>query len=480
MQSDMIPKRERTCKKIENIVYSEGHSAPGARRLVQKEERMTKENIVLIGLPGAGKSTLGVVLAKMANYGYIDADLVIQDRHAKTLEHIIDDEGVEGFLAIENEVLRGLAPERTVIATGGSAVYSDAAMRHLGLIGTIVYLKAEEDEIEKRLGDLHERGVVMRDGTVGDFSALCAERIPLYENYADITIDVTHLPIREAAAELKGILEGRGLLSLPHSAHNKRAYLQWRDEDRTYNMQRQVSFDWLDSCRHLRPAEALRIFGDTANADFADLGQTYQSMIEKGYYFIVTHANCHLVRQPEEEERILVRTWPCKIKGMQVSRNFSLIDPAGKPLAFCEMVYLVMDTNTGHPIRVKDFPLVPLYEVEREVPLEKRTRVKRSDDMNEVACLSPRFSDLDANGHVNNTHYPTFAYDALPGDLQKREWTDFQVEFSAEVHLEDEIHIVANDAHAACEAGEWVKLIGSREDGTTNFACAFKFKDEQK
>ncbi len=448
----------------------------GRRRDVRKEERVIKDNIVLIGLPGAGKSTLGVVLAKMVNYGFVDADLVIQERHAKTLERIIDDDGVQGFLAAENEVLCDIAPDRTVIATGGSAVYSAQAMGHLSQIGTVVYLKADEGEVAKRLGDLHERGVVMRDGTAGDFSALCAERTPLYERYADITLDVTHLPIREAAAELKGILEGRGLLSLPHFTHNRQAYLQWRDEDRSYNMQRQASFDWLDSHRHLRPTEALRIFGDVANADFADLGQTYQSMIKKGFYFVVTHANCHLVRQPQDEERVLVRTWPRKIKGMQVSRNFSLTASDGKPIAYCEMVYLIMDTHTGHPIRVKDFPLVSLYEIERDVPLEKRIRVKALDGMRECARLKPRFSDLDVNGHVNNTHYPTFAFDALPADVQKREWTDFQVEFSAEVHLEDEIAIVSNDAHAACDVGEWVRLVGSRGDGTTNFACAFKFR----
>lgn len=434
-----------------------------------------KENIVLIGMPGAGKSTLGVVLAKMLNFRFIDCDLLIQQQRGKTLQELIDELGVEGFLGVENEVLCGIATKRAIIATGGSAVYSEAAMAHLREIATVVYLQVSFEEMARRVGDLAERGVVVRNGDSGDLASLYRERLPLYERHADITLEVSDAHLREAAAELKGILEGQGLLQMPLPPRRSQAFYQWRDEDRTYNMERPISFDMLDCNRNLRPTEALRLFGDVANADFADLGHTHENMIRSGYFFIVTHATCHIVRQPVDEERATVRTWPRKIKGMQVSRNFDLLDADGGAIAYCQMDYLIIDANAGKPIRIKDFPLERLYEVERDVPLTKRQRIKLSDDMAEISRLSPRFSDLDVNGHVNNTHYPTFAFDALPAGLRDRGWTDFQVEFAAELHLGDEVVLYANDVGAAAAAGEWVKVVGAQADGTTNFGCLFKF-----
>lgn len=121
--------------------------------------------ITLIGMPGAGKSTLGVVLAKIMNYNFIDADLLIQNQSDKTLQKIIDALGPEGFIEVENEVLSTLEAQRSVIATGGSAVYSDGAMTHLATLGPVVYLRVSYDELKNRLGGLHERGVVMKSGT---------------------------------------------------------------------------------------------------------------------------------------------------------------------------------------------------------------------------------------------------------------------------------------------------------------------------
>ena len=161
----------------------------------------TTENIILIGMPGAGKSTLGVVLAKILGYEFIDADLLIQSKLDKTLQKIIDACGPDGFIEVENEVLCTLTAKHAVIATGGSAVYSDEAMRHLGSIGTVVYLKVSYEELESRLGGLHERGVVMKNGT-GGLSELFEERRPLYEKYADLTIDIDGMSVRDAARTL--------------------------------------------------------------------------------------------------------------------------------------------------------------------------------------------------------------------------------------------------------------------------------------
>ena len=128
------------------------------------ESRNAADNIVLIGMPGAGKSTLGVVLAKILNYDFLDADLVIQNKHGKMLQALINEHGPQGFLDVENQDLQEINAHRTIIATGGSAVYSDQAMEHLRSIGTVVYLQISYSELANRLGDLQERGVVMKGG----------------------------------------------------------------------------------------------------------------------------------------------------------------------------------------------------------------------------------------------------------------------------------------------------------------------------
>lgn len=166
-----------------------------------------KDNIILIGMPGAGKSTLGIVLAKIMNYDFVDADLVIQQQCDKTLERIIDACGPEGFIEVENQVLINMTAEHTVIATGGSAVYSDEAMQHLGSIGRVVYLKISYDELRGRLADLSERGVVMKGGRGMSLRELYDERKPLYERYADITVDVDDLSITAAARKVADALK---------------------------------------------------------------------------------------------------------------------------------------------------------------------------------------------------------------------------------------------------------------------------------
>ncbi|MFR2918584.1 MAG: shikimate kinase, partial [Eggerthellaceae bacterium] len=147
-------------------------------------------------------STLGVVLAKILGYEFIDADLLIQGKLDKTLQKIIDACGPDGFIEVENEVLCTLSTSHAIIATGGSAVYSDEAMKHLSSIGTVVYLQVSYEELENRLGGLHERGVVMKNGIGMSLADLYEERVPLYEKYADLTIDINGLSVRDAARKL--------------------------------------------------------------------------------------------------------------------------------------------------------------------------------------------------------------------------------------------------------------------------------------
>ncbi len=164
-----------------------------------------KDNIILIGMPGAGKSTVGVVLAKKLGYVFMDSDLVIQSKEGKLLHEIISEKGVEGFWKVEEQVNAAIDTDRTVIATGGSVVYGPRAMEHLHDIGTVVYLKLSLKAIADRLGDLNERGVTLKEGQ--DLQGLYEERVPLYEKYADVTIDCENLQIREVVDAVSRRLE---------------------------------------------------------------------------------------------------------------------------------------------------------------------------------------------------------------------------------------------------------------------------------
>ena len=144
---------------------------------------MKKENIVLIGMPGVGKSTIGVVLAKVLGYEFIDADLLIQKAEGKLLREIIEEKGTDGFIEVENRVNSQIRTTHSVIATGGSVVYGKEAMEHLGSIGTIVYLKQNLKPLERRLRNIKGRGVVLKPG-------LQTEDItPIYNKLLSLTTD---------------------------------------------------------------------------------------------------------------------------------------------------------------------------------------------------------------------------------------------------------------------------------------------------
>lgn len=144
------------------------------------------KNIILIGMPAVGKSTVGVVVAKRLGYDFVDTDLLIQAQAGCLLKEIIEQEGIEGFLAIENQVNRDLAVEKTVISPGGSVVYCEEAMQHFAEIGTIVYLKVAYEVIESRIKNAKNRGVVLKEGQT--LKMLYDERVALFEKYAKITV----------------------------------------------------------------------------------------------------------------------------------------------------------------------------------------------------------------------------------------------------------------------------------------------------
>ena len=162
--------------------------------------KSNKDNIVLIGMPGVGKSTVGVILAKVLGYQFVDADLVIQQQEGKLLCEIIEEVGTEGFIEVENRINASLNVTHSIIATGGSVVYGKEAMEHLQSIGRVVYLKVSYETLEKRLADIKGRGVVLQEGQ--DLKALFEERSPLYEKYADIEISEGTLGVEQTVEKI--------------------------------------------------------------------------------------------------------------------------------------------------------------------------------------------------------------------------------------------------------------------------------------
>ncbi len=165
---------------------------------------MLRQNIVLIGMPGAGKSTIGVLLAKTLGMAFVDTDIVIQEKAGRLLQEIINQDGVAGFLRLEENVICELQATQSVIATGGSAVLSKRAVDHLKETGLLVYLKLCYDEIERRIDNMSTRGIAIEQGrTLRD---LYDERIALYEKYADLIVDCSVSTMEEVVLKMVNAL----------------------------------------------------------------------------------------------------------------------------------------------------------------------------------------------------------------------------------------------------------------------------------
>lgn len=157
-------------------------------------------NVTLIGMPGCGKSTIGVVLAKVLGYRFVDTDLLIQEREGMLLHEIIREKGTEAFARIEEEVNAHVQGNKIVIATGGSVVYGQKAMEHLRSISTVVYIRLPFAELEHRLGNIRRRGVLLREGQT--LTDLYEERCPLYEKYAHIAVDAMGMNVEQLMDEI--------------------------------------------------------------------------------------------------------------------------------------------------------------------------------------------------------------------------------------------------------------------------------------
>ncbi|MEW6665654.1 MAG: shikimate kinase [Thermodesulfobacteriota bacterium] len=161
-----------------------------------------RSNAVLIGMPGSGKSTVGVILAKQTGLDFADTDVMIQTLHRRSLQDIVDRDGPMALRRIEEEVLLGLRLRHHVIATGGSAVYSDRAMNHLRSDGIVVFLDVDLPTLEARVQDFGTRGLAKRPGQ--SLAELYEERLPLYRRHAEITVKCGALIHEEVAAKIAG------------------------------------------------------------------------------------------------------------------------------------------------------------------------------------------------------------------------------------------------------------------------------------
>ncbi|TYQ14909.1 UNVERIFIED_CONTAM: shikimate kinase [Acetivibrio alkalicellulosi] len=169
---------------------------------------MKKSNIALIGMPGCGKSTIGILLAKTMRKDFIDTDLLIQQKHGNLLQDIIDNEGLKQFLAYEEKVVVDIDVKNHVIATGGSVIHSNAGLNHLKRDSILIYLQLRFDEIDSRIKNISSRGIAMEKG--GSLIELFNKRVPLYEKHGDIIINCSNKHMEDIISEIKDRVSADG------------------------------------------------------------------------------------------------------------------------------------------------------------------------------------------------------------------------------------------------------------------------------
>lgn len=197
--------KEHHLKKSAGAAGTE-NNRPGAGNGTVDTEEKRGDNLILIGMPTSGKSTIGIILAKALGYDFLDGDILIQNQTGKKLSQLMSELGVDGFLKLEEEINCGIECEHTVIAPGGSVIYGEKAMEHLRQLGKVIYLEMTEDMVKERLSnhDVKKRGVALRNGQTVE--ELYRERVPLYEKYADITVSESGHFLEDMVVQIVGKL----------------------------------------------------------------------------------------------------------------------------------------------------------------------------------------------------------------------------------------------------------------------------------
>lgn len=252
---------------------------------------------------------------------------------------------------------------------------------------------------------------------------------------------------------------------------------RWRSADKVYQEQMRIDYDMLDCNGHIKARDLLNLFSIVASNDFTELGLSYRTMRDKGFYFVITRASARVIRDPLDNELLTLRTWPYKVKGMQVERGYELVDQTGEVVVAGRELFVIIDASNAHPIRIADFPLLDWYVVDHNPACGDCERIRLAECSEHLAFVRATFCDLDANRHVNNANYPRYVYDNLPEDMQNRRWHDLMVGFDSETKVGENLDLLLTADDGDYYGGEWVKVVARKGDGRPSFGCAFRFDE---
>ncbi|MGI6590691.1 MAG: acyl-[acyl-carrier-protein] thioesterase [Eggerthellaceae bacterium] len=261
----------------------------------------------------------------------------------------------------------------------------------------------------------------------------------------------------------------------------RQTFNQWRADDRSFLEETTIPFALNDRNGHIKPAELSRLFMDLAGDDFGERSLSHRYMKERGHYFILTRSAVHIYRDVPDTARVMLRTWPYKIRSLQVYRGYEMRGAEGDMIAAGSGIFLVIGPE-GTPIRMNDFPFVKWEDVvcEDAPAVEPKRRIRTREETVCLRTVRATFNDLDSNGHVNNARYVAYAQDSLPEPQQNGWITDMEISYDQETKIGQELQVRCNarsltsDAVVADDDG-WVRLFGTTEAGDPSFGCMFKF-----
>lgn len=226
---------------------------------------------------------------------------------------------------------------------------------------------------------------------------------------------------------------------------NEITYKQWHDEDQTFFVEFQPTFaQCVPESHTLSWAEILRITTDYAGEDFTQRGMPWQFLQDKGIVLIVSRISHHVIKMPSYDTKITLKTWESVATGPLCTRNFELLDSAtGETLIIAQTLWTCFDLTNKKIMPAKNFPYRPLPEKPSDFAGIKPGKINIPEGMETIGTHKILYSELDSNGHTNNSKYINFAIDNLPVEFQKKAIKDLRLNYSREAHLGDEMEIKA-------------------------------------